>query len=78
MEKEKYYIECVLIDNETEDFAKLCNFVEEFGKNGDMLSFKLKNYSTDNELLLQIIPKREIKKIISHCRSQDIKELCEE
>lgn len=78
MKTEKGHLECIFMDNSREDFEKLCTSVEEFGKDKDMMSFKSKNHSTENSVLLQIVPKREIKRIICRYSEEDMKRVWEE
>lgn len=71
MNKPNNYFECIFIDGTSVNFDKLCTSITEFTE--DMLSFKSKNYDTNNEVLLQIIPKSQIKQIINHYLEDDMK-----
>lgn len=70
--KDKYFFECVFIDGTKEDFDNLCTTVEEFGSNDDMIAFKAKNYTTNDSILLQLVPKSQIKQIINHYANSDM------
>lgn len=59
------YFECVLIDGEQINFGKRCNYIDEFGT--DMIAFEARNFTNDDHILLQIIPKRQIRQIINNC-----------
>lgn len=74
------FFECTLVDGTREDFDKCCTYIEEFGSNRDMIAFKAVNLKSDNDksLLLQIIPKSEIKQIINHCSKSDIQNVYDE
>jgi len=73
--EDKYFFECVFTDGSKEDFDNLCTNVEEFGSNDDMIAFKAKNYDTNNFVLLQLVPKSQIKQIINHYAENDIKKI---
>ena len=73
-EKEKYF-ECIFTDGTREDFDNLCTSIEEYGANKDMITFKAKNYDTTYSVVLQIIPKSQIKQIINHYAENDIKKV---
>lgn len=75
--KNKYFFECVFIDGTRENFDNLCTTVEEFGSNDDMIAFKAQNYDTNNSVLLQLVPKSQIKQIINHYNSYDMKKVFE-
>ena len=60
------YFECILVDGTRVDFDKLCTSIEEFGKEKDIICFYAKNYDTEYRVLLQMIPKSQIKQIINH------------
>lgn len=74
--KENYF-ECIFTDGTREDFDNLCTTIEEYGVNKDMISFKFKtkNYNTTYSVVLQIIPKSQIKQIINHYAENDIKKV---
>lgn len=73
--KNKYFFECVFIDGTREDFDTLCTTVEEFGNSNDIIAFKAKNYNTNDFVLLQLIPKSQIKQIINHYADDDINKI---
>ena len=73
--KNKYFFECVFIDGTKEDFDNLCTTVEEFGS--DMIAFKAKNYNTNDFVLLQLVPKSQIRQIINHYADSDINKIFE-
>lgn len=75
MDKKEKYFECIFIDGTRENFDNLCTSIEEFGANKDMIIFKAKNYDTDYSVVLQIIPKSQIKQIINHYSQNDIKKV---
>lgn len=75
--KNKYFFECVFIDGTIENFDNLCTTVEEFGSNDDLIAFKARNYDTNNSVLLQLVPKSQIKQIINHYNSDDMKKVFE-
>lgn len=77
-EEKKKYFECIFIDDTRENFDTFCNSVDEFGKNNDMLAFKLKNLESDEFVLLQLIPKSQIKQIINHYSESDIQKVFQE
>lgn len=49
--------------------------IEEYGANKGMITFKAKNYDTTYFVVLQIIPKSQIKQIINHYAKNDIKKV---
>lgn len=75
MDRKEKYFECIFIDGTRENFKKLCTTIEEFGSNKDMIVFKAKNYITDYFVILQIIPKSQIKQIINHYAEDEIIEV---
>ena len=75
---DRAYFECILVDGTKIDFDKLCTSVEEFGKEKDMICFNAKNYDTGHRVLLQMIPKTQIKQIINHYKEDDIKKCFKE
>ena len=74
---DKYFFECVFIDGTKDNFSKLCTAVEEFGNNNDMIMFKAKNFNTNDFVVLQIIPKHQIRQIINHYVDGDINKIFE-
>lgn len=40
-----------------------------------MIAFKAKNYDTNNSVLLQLVPKSQIKQIINHYAENDIRKV---
>ena len=75
---DRAYFECILVDGTRTDFDKLCNSVEEFGQEKDMICFNAENYNTGHMVLLQIIPKSQIKQILNHYKEDDIKKYFKE
>ena len=75
---DRAYFECILVDGTKIDFDKLCTSVEEFGKEKDMICFNAKNYDTEYRVLLQMIPKSQIKQIVNHYKEDDIKKCFKE
>ena len=75
---DRAYFECILVDGTRIDFDKLCTSVEEFGKEKDMICFNAKNYDTEHRVLLQMIPKSQIKQIVNHYKEDDIKKCFKE
>ena len=75
---DRAYFECILVDGTRIDFDKLCTSVEEFGKEKDMICFNAKNYDTEYRVLLQMIPKSQIKQIVNHYKEDDIKKCFKE
>lgn len=73
MNKDKSYFECILIDDTNLQFDKLCSKIDEYGKNKDMIVFKAKNL--EMELVLQIIPKNQIKRIVNNYTTEDLDNL---
>lgn len=72
------YWECDLVDGTKIGFDKLCTSIEEFGETRDILCFYAKNLNTGRRVLLQMIPKTQIKQIINHYKKNDIKKCFEE
>lgn len=60
-ESKETYFACSFIDGYVEEFDKQCNLVSEYSK--DMISFKYKNHTTGDEVLLQIVAKARISHI---------------
>ena len=75
MNKEERYFECIFTDGTREDFDKLCTKVDEFGRNKDMIIFMANNNVINKFVVLQIIPKNQIRQIINRYAESDIKEL---
>lgn len=61
MKTKETYFACSFVDGYVEKFDKQCNLVSEYSK--DMISFKYKNHTTGDEVLLQIVPKARISHI---------------
>lgn len=72
------WFECVFVDGVREDFNRLCTSIEEFGSRADMFLFKAEAIKNDKFILLQIIPKAQVKQIINHYVESDIKEILKE
>lgn len=79
MERTEKYFECVFTDGTREEFEHLCTSVEEFGSNKDIIAFKAKDkkYDKDYSVLLQLVPKSQIKQIINHYADSDMKKVFE-
>lgn len=71
----KSYFECIFLDGTIENFNKLCTKIDEFGKSNDMVSFNAHNSRNGKFVVLQVIPKSQIKQIVSHYSESDIKEV---
>ena len=68
------YFECVFSDCTKEDFDKLCTSIG-FDSDNDTVLFKAKAIDNDRFLLLQIIPKSQIKQIINHYAESDLQKI---
>lgn len=66
----KNHLSCLLIDGTLLDFNGLCTTVREFSS--DSFCFIAKNFNTNAELNLEIIPKNQIKRIIFYNTDKDI------
>lgn len=73
MRVEKGYMECILVDDTKLEFDKLCTTVREF--TSDSYSFIMKNFNTKAELLLAIIPKCQVKYILSHNTEEELEKV---
>ncbi len=69
------YFECIFTDGTKEDFDKMCTSVEGLGGDNDMVLFKVTSIDGNKFLLLQIIPKSQIKQIINHYAESDLKKI---
>lgn len=60
-----YYI-CELTDGTIINFNKLCTEIAEFEQSSDMMCFFAANFETGEKLVLDIIPKKQIKRIVNN------------
>lgn len=74
MEKNSY-LTCILVDKKVLEFQGMCTTVREFSS--DMMVFIAKNFETQVELILEIIPKSQIERILFHHTEEEIKKLKE-
>lgn len=73
MQKCENNIECQLIKGTTIDFNGICNQVREFTP--DTFAFVCKNFDTSLEIILEVIPKNQIKRIIFNHSEDDVKKV---
>jgi len=70
------YFSCILTNGDRIYFNRQCNFIEYV--NPDLIYFKQKNMKTKEEIILEIIPTRNILRIINNINSKSVEEIMKE